>query len=74
MTKAVQARAVTGRGSTQTDQARQLVEGAMDITDVQVIAPAGDKESRHAASCEEALATHSILREHFLPASRRTLR
>ena len=67
MTKVVQAGTVTGRGPAQTDPARQLVEGSMDITDVQVISSTGDEEGRGCgAACKEALPARSILREHLL--------
>ena len=70
MAKIVQAWAVTGAGSANANPARQLVEGSMDITDVQVMSTTcNEEEPRWVAVRNAAIPTGSIMGKHFLSRS-----
>lgn len=65
MAEIVQPWPVTGRGATQTDPARELVEGSADIAHVQGSAPLSHKQGGAGAPGKELVTTRHVLGEHF---------
>jgi hypothetical protein len=65
MTKVMDARSISVTLTAQADLSRQHVEGAMNVTTIQTVAPArNEEEGRHCSSLPVTPALGNVLRKH----------